>query len=450
MVQLQSGTKKRTRKITPLKVVIAIALCFGLLFFLESNRTDSADYDTNVVNALKKEGYDVKLEHLEEKTEKPKQIHLQQPDSLEEEKLDEPFNREVPHGKAWPSPIEMLGENAVLKLVPLVGTHRPDKDAVFTFAKDITFNQLVRFVGSLLKTGYNGDIVVAVPQKHELKPDMLAFLDYHAANSNLIAYPAELVCKKIKVKVRCKVFKMFIHKEIGGYLPDPRPHRELAQLRFEYYWAWSTLYNPTSRLFMLDSKDLMFQADPFPLLPPGLDNKLMFFEESNLKNIGDEPNNRLWLREGHARKYLHKLGRQPPICAGTIAGGQAAVETFCRAMVNQWDTSLCTIYGCDQGHVNFLVHGNFLIGSPHIEGVEIGKFGQSFVMSLALQIIYGKNLRKGKIVQGGTDNVMTQKGELAAVIHQFDKDAELKAIYDGKKTEPFLKDWEETRKKLGK
>lgn len=53
-------------------------------------------------------------------------------------------------------------------------------------------------------------------------------------------------------------------------------------------------------------------------------------------------------------------------------------------------------------------------------------------------------------MQGGTDNVMTQKGELAAVIHQFDKDAELKAIYDGKKTEPFLKDWEETRKKLGK
>jgi hypothetical protein len=194
----------------------------------------------------------------------------------------------------------------------------------------------------------------------------------------------------------------------------------------------------------------MFQANPFPNLPDEMSKKLIFFEESNLKNIGDEPNNRLWLREGHERKYLHRLGRRTVVCAGTIAGGQSAVETFCRAMINQWDTSQCTIYGCDQGHVNFLVYGNFLVGSPNIDDVVIERFGESFVMSLAIQIAYGANLRKARIVQGGTDNIMNKNGVPAAIVHQFDKDPDLKRIYDGKKTAPFLQEWDEIKKTLSK
>lgn len=439
---------------TPLRVVTVITLAFGMLFVVENNRTDANDYDTNVINTLRKEGYDVVVEDLEKKTKVPKEIHIQEP-PLEEDKKDESNAKEglvheEPKGKPWPSPIEIYGDQAILKLEPMFGKIRPDKDAVFSIARGLELQELVRFVGSLLKTGFDGDIVLAVSQKHELAPDWLQFLEYHATHSNLVVYPAELVCKKIKTKVRCKVFKMFAHKEIGGYLPDPRPHRELAQLRFEYFWAWSTQYAQSSRLFMLDSRDLMFQANPFPNLPDEMSKKLIFFEESNLKNIGDEPNNRLWLREGHERKYLHRLGRRTVVCAGTIAGGQSAVETFCRAMINQWDTSQCTIYGCDQGHVNFLVYGNFLVGSPNIDDVVIERFGESFVMSLAIQIAYGANLRKARIVQGGTDNIMNKNGVPAAIVHQFDKDPDLKRIYDGKKTAPFLQEWDEIKKTLSK
>mmetsp|Transcript_8991 Transcript_8991/g.15000 ORF Transcript_8991/g.15000 Transcript_8991/m.15000 type:complete len:447 (+) Transcript_8991:147-1487(+) len=440
--------KTSTRKITPARVIAVVALAFGLLFILENNRTDTNDYDTNVINALRQDGYDVTVENTEKKTEKPKQIHLQEEPESTELSEDKPFDRGESHGQVWPSPIDMFGENAVLRMTPMFGQHRPEGDSVFSFAKGIAFNELVRFMGSLLKTGYDGDIVLATDQRHELTPEMLQYLEYHSNHSHLIVYPAELVCKKIKVKVRCKVFKMFVHKQIGGYLPDPRPHRELAQLRFEYYWAWSTFYSPRSRLFLLDSSDLMFQANPFPLLAPDLANKIMIFEESSIKNIGDEPNNRLWLREGHERKYLHKLGRRPAVCAGTIAGGQPAIETFGRAMVNQWDTSQCTIYGCDQGHVNFLVHGNFLVGSPNIEEVIVERFGESFVMSLSLQILYGKSLRKSKIVQGGSDNVMNHKGVPAAIVHQFDKDEELKNVYNTKKTAPFLKEWNDIKAQL--
>lgn len=435
---------------TPTRVVVVIALAFGVLFFLENNRADANDYDTNVVNALRKEGYDVVVEGLGEKTEPPKVIHIQEPsvDLEVETKVEAHTHHEKPRGKPWPSPMEIFGPNAALKLVPLFGAIRPEKDAVFSFAGGVPFNNLVRFVGSLLATGFDGDIVIAVSQKHELDAKILHYVEYHAKHSHLVVYQAELVCKKIKMKTRCKLYKMFAHKDIGGYLPDPRPHREIAQLRFEYYWAWSTQYSPSSRLFLLDSGDVMFQGNPFPYLPDSMEKTLMVFEESNLKNIGDEPNNRLWLREGHERKYLHSMGKENVVCAGTIAGGQAAVETFCRAMVNQWDTTKCTIVGCDQGHFNFLVHGNFLVGSPNIENVTIVPFDESFVISLAIQIAFGHNLRKARIVQGGSNNIMNKKGKPAAIVHQFDKDQELKTIYDNKKTTPYLESWETIKKSL--
>jgi hypothetical protein len=455
MTTVPSQTKKpKARKITPFRVVLFVAATFLFLFLLENSQNDANDYDTNVVNNLRNKGFEVKVEHLEEKTKKPIEIHIQQPEKEEDTKREEddskPFDRAVPHGHPWPSPIEKLGEKASLKVVPMMGSHRPEKDAVFSFARGVGFNSIVRFVGSLLASGYDGDIVLATEQKHDLSEATREFLEYHSQHSNVIVYPAELVCKKIKVKIRCKVFKMFVHTDIGGYLPDPRPHRELAQLRFEYYWAWSTLYSTKSRIFLLDSGDLIFQSNPFALLPEDMEKKIWVFEESDLKSIGDEPNNRLWLREGHERKYLHKLGRRPAVCAGTIVGGAPAIETFGRAMVNQWDVSQCTIHGCDQGHVNFLVHGNFLVNSPNIEDVVIQKFGDSFVMSLALQVLYGKGLRKAKLVQTGSDTVVNKKGEVAAIVHQFDKDDELKLVYEGKKTTPFLNEWKKIKESLVK
>lgn len=224
--------------------------------------------------------------------------------------------------------------------------------------------------------------------------------------------------------------------------PDPRPHRELTQLRFEYYWAWSTLYHPQSRLFLLDSKDLVFQLNPFKQVPQNIEKKIMVFEES--EKIGNDPDNRLWLRTGHPeRQYLFRLGRRPAVCAGTIVGGQAAIETFGRAMMQQWDSSQCTIYGCDQGHVNFLVHGNFLVQSPNIEEVMIGKFGKSFVMSLRLYIQQSKkDMRKSGIMEDG--KIMNKEGKIAAIVHQFDKDTDwLKTFFD-ENAEQHLKDWEAT------
>ena len=86
------------------------------------------------------------------------------------------------------------------------------------------------------------------------------------------------------------------------------------------------------------------------------------------------------------------------------------------------------------------------MGSPSIENVTIVPFDESFAISLAIQITYGQNLRKARIVQGGSNNIMNKKGKPAAIVHQFDKDEELKTIYGTKKTTPYLESWEAIKK----
>jgi len=459
--------KNKSRKITPFQamMILVVVVCF-YIFLQNMGDNFLYDYDAVAMEFLQKEGYNIKINKNDHSLNNNNDnnvvvVSSKEESSKQQQNKNERIEVENNNSKmtttalssslsSWPSPIEIMGENAILKMEPILGKHRPDRDAIFSFARGLTLDELIRFVGSLLHTGYDGDIVLAVEPKHDLSKEKLEYLEYHSQHSNVIVYSAELVCKRVLTKKRCKVFKMFLHKEINGYLPDPRPHREVTQLRFEYYWAWSTLYSPTARIFLLDSRDLMFQLNPFTKVPSNIENKIMVFEESNLKQISDEPNNRLWLREGHQRKYVQKLGKHTPISAGIILGGQAAIETFGRAMIYQWDTTQCKTYGCDQGHVNFLVHGNFLLNSSSsgeggaIEEVTVEKFGESFVMSLGLQMKHGGGrnfLRKTKFVDE-TNTILNQKGEISAIVHQFDQDKKLRSIFDGEKTTLFVKDWE--------
>jgi len=475
MATIRISKNRRCYKIVSIQTMGMLAVCFTLFFFVQDIRDNLYDYNAEILKSLQKEGYNTEIESYigkekevrEQNKIKEKKLKSTTADIIiapEEQKYglkdysksigmittekpadDKYFVHGINFEHTWPSPIEMLGENTILKVKPIFGEHRPDKDAVFSFAVGLTLKELIRFIGSLLSTGYDGDISVAVEQKHKLPTETLQYLEYHSKNSNLIVYPAELVCKRVKMKKRCKVFKMFMHKEIGGYLPDPRPHRELSQLRFEYYWAWSTLYSPKARILLLDSRDSIFQSNPFKKILFNIERKIMVFEESNSKRIVDEPSNRLWLSEGHERKSVQKLGKNYPISAGTIVGGQAAIETFGRAMVNQWDTTQCKLYGCDQGHVNFLIYSNALLDSPGVGEVIIEKFGESFVMSLNLEIKYSRRkLRKSKNFRHDDSNntYLNKNGETLSIIHQFDQDNRLKKNFDEEKANNFVTNWE--------
>jgi hypothetical protein len=340
------------------------------------------------------------------------------------------------------SPEWIYGSGVKLKVEPAFGTHRPHADAIFAFAKDYPLPTLVLFVGSLLQTGYVGDIVLGISP--DLPEDVEEYITYHAQHSHLVAYVVQLECRDFPhARIRCTVENMFWND--GAYLADSRPPREKAQLRFEFYWAWSLQYSADSRIFLLDARDVYFQRNPFPLLETNINTTLHVFEEWEGKPINKERSNSLWIRAARGKEWLEQIGDRNVVCSGTTVGGKPAIEMYTRALVAQWDDTLCTIYGCDQGHHNFLVHGHFLEGAPNITQVVIHPQGTSVantVGTLASQS--SVSLRMRGYVDNRTHEVLNKDGSPSPVIHQFDRDEEMKGFIFGGRTRVLLLQWNKT------
>lgn len=345
--------------------------------------------------------------------------------------------------KNYKSPDWIYGHDVQLDIKPVFGKHRPEADAVFSFAAGYSLINLIGFVGSLLKTGYTGDIVFGLSP--DLPEDLKEFLEYHAEHSNLVAYAVRLDCQLVSSRTRCTVVDMF--QENGKYVPDSRPLREKAQLRFEFYWAWSIPYSSNSRIFLLDVRDTYFQLNPFPLLETSMSTTLHVFEEWEGRPIKFERSNALWIRKARGKKWLRKIGDRNVVCSGTTVGGKLAIEMYTRAMVAQWDDTQCTIYGCDQGHHNFLVHGNYLVGAPNLTKVVIHPQGTGVANTVGNIPKYtGLSLRMHGCVDNRTDDILNKDGSPSPVVHQFDRDSEMLNIFSNLRANAFLLEWTNTSK----
>ncbi|CAB9499780.1 expressed unknown protein [Seminavis robusta] len=348
-------------------------------------------------------------------------------------------------------PSDLLGSNATVQLPPpIVGVHRPDRDAVFAVALGYTVQHLARFVGSLVETGYTGDIVLGVLPEEHLDPTVRDFLSCHSGVNNnnegahVIAYGMDIVCRKFGRRTRCQAPRLYADSTTGDYIPDDRLPREIAQLRFEYYWAWLLQYSSKSRIFVADGRDVYFQRNPFELIPSDMDTTLYVFEEYSHPPLRHQNSNRLWIRATRGMDVLNQIGDKTVLCSGTTVGGYSAMESYFRAMVQSFDETQCLILGCDQGHMNYLVHtGRLLQNSTQIQHIEYGKQGSSLVNTLGLYANEHKPLRAYGVLDNTTNQVLNFDGSVSPVVHQFDREEELKVIMEQRAEELFQK-WNES------
>lgn len=347
-------------------------------------------------------------------------------------------------------PSALAGEDAAVKLSPRVGKHRPDQDAVFSVVRGLPAVILARFVESLLNTGYDGDIVLGVlPWNDEdMTQDARDYLTFHAEHSNLVAYEIDIKCRNYGFKSACKVPRMFVNRKTDEYIADPRDYRQIAQLRFEYYWVWSRIYQAPSRIFLFDGRDVYFQLNPFDYLPSSLEGTLHVFQETLRNPIKDQSSNRRWILNSRGNEVLREIGDKPVVCSGSTVGGQGAIGSYLCAMVQSFDETQCMDYGCDQGHHNYLLHTGRLLRSPAVRHVECNPQGEGIVNTIGQFARHYRPIRKHGILQNGTNLVLNTDGTVSAVVHQFDRDRELRAIMDKRAEELFAK-WNTTVVEVG-
>ena len=363
----------------------------------------------------------------------------------------------------FPKPTRLLNDSKVEIVVePTFGQHRPDADVVMAYAEGYNLPYYMCFIETLRDTGFDGDIVLAVAGYSLLKKDVLEYLQM---KENVVVYIHELSCydsdgnvsPRIMKRGALDIFQMCHLPEVYGWkddegnvikkADDPRIGRVVATLRYEWYWIWTLQYSPNSWIMLVDARDTFFQTNPFEGLPRNQNGLLYFFgENSEATRLGKSTKNANWLRRSYGEKTLSYLKEKPTICSGSTMGEQVAIETYLRAMVNEWDETDIKMTGADQGFHNYLYYTGKLAKSETITKLVVWEQGKGIINNLGA-------LRTKPFVEWGfydeqTSLVYNWDGKLSPVAHQYDRDAHLHKQYTGVKFRQWQNKFNEMKKEV--
>eukprot|EP01035_Chromulina_nebulosa_P019856 gene19856-25807_t len=322
--------------------------------------------------------------------------------------------------------LPVLGPIPTEGVKPLFGMMHRGTDAVFALACNYPKNFYQRFVGSLRKSGFSEDIVLAVSPIEKMKPGVEKYLQ----ETNVIAYGFDVDCVG---KDNCKLKDDFL-----GY-PDPRPHRTFANIRYALYEYWLRYYRETSYVLILDFRDTFFQKDPFAGLPvfnqrqPVYDLRL-FAENAQVKTIGTCVYNALWVGRCFGKPALAALKQYPVLCSGSTFGSYLAINHYIRTMLSSMDSIRCWLKGIesDQGYQNYLYYNGYFSPPREISRKYSGNvtvFAQGDGVVNTIGAMNGKRVPKDK--KGPLDTfwkardnegfILNNDGTRSSCVHQWDR-----------------------------
>lgn len=255
---------------------------------------------------------------------------------------------------AFPKPTHLIpddgkfpGNDVTVIVEPAFGVHRPEKDAIFAYAEGYGLEYYMMFIETLADTGFDGDYVLAISEPEMIKEDVMEYLKFQN-RVHVIVYNHELSCLDTMGNPGAKrrdmphggldIFQMCILSNVYGWkdpvtdqvlgtAEDPRAHRVVATLRYEWYWIWARYYNPNSWILLIDARDSFFQSDPFAKLPRQSKEEaeksglLYFFgENAEATRLGKSTKNRNWLKNAYGEEVLNALKDKPTICSGSTMG----------------------------------------------------------------------------------------------------------------------------------
>lgn len=391
---------------------------------------------------------------------------------------------------AYPYPYEAVSLKSKVILQPHFGSHRPSTNAVFAFAEGYGLEVYATFVESLKLTGYEGDVVFAVSSVEDMKPDVADYLksydNSHGDGLNVVSYALPWECytkggERIlptNNKGRgsttnngfsdCHLHGIYSTEDGVSPAKDPRIARPVATARYEMYWIWSRQYEATSRILILDVRDSYFQSNPFQFerSPSSNDSCTLDLYEENREavNIGKSSYNSKWIKTAYGKDAFESMSEKPVICSGSTMGSKHAIELYSVAMVAQFDETKCKQVGCDQGFHNYLFYDpTARFNSVLVENgcqMHVYKQGEGAVNNLAAMrntslrsqgVLITRKVNQNDAttasVKFDDDSiVVNQDGTtMSPVIHQFDRDNELKLVIR-KRTKILAMQWRNSQK----
>lgn len=181
----------------------------------------------------------------------------------------------------------------------------------------------------------------------------------------------------------------------------------LQTLRYAHYLRYLRERAPAADLVMIaDLRDVVFQRDPFEEPVDGLE---VYLEDDSVR-VGHDAFNTRWLRDLLGSAGAERLRGARVSCSGTVVGTREAMLAYLHAMTAEGTRRRRPMGPHDQALHNILLYGGRL---PAVRAVPNG---------------FGRVLTLGKMTAVEVDRdgrVLNADGSLPAVVHQWDRHAEL-------------------------
>lgn len=259
-------------------------------------------------------------------------------------------------------------------------------ELVLGIAGGLSEAETLPFVRSLIATGFAGELLLFL---HRAPPGLATVL------------------RRCGVEVR--------EVELDG-VPDPLSYN---LVRYGLFAEHLRGRGGATRVLVSDVRDVLFQRDPFAVLPPG--PALHLFLEHPSKPIGRCLWTSSWIRFRYGDAALPPLAELPVVCSGVALGDLTSMRGYLERVAREIDPRLrATNYmaGYDQGIVNRLCHGG------EIQRLVLHPHARSPVLHLG-------NAPPGSVSLGARGEVQNDAGEVVAVVHQYDRHPELSGLASG-------------------
>ena len=210
----------------------------------------------------------------------------------------------------------------------------------------------------------------------------------------------------------------------GWLIVQSEPQQHIILQRFRDMYSLLHQYE-TDVVIWVDVKDIVFQKDPTNWLNMWMRKDILAFSES-LK-FGDEE----WARLNAGTSFPMEwewLQNEEIYCAGTIVGKKEAIRDL---FIDIYRWSLTTSNPqqlADQAAYNILIHMH-----QWKDKVQFVKQQEGFAAQLHLKLKKGDILpytEELSTIDG--DEIKNSKGELYTLVHQYDRNEELKQLIENK------------------
>ena len=280
-----------------------------------------------------------------------------------------------------------------------------------------TRDRIAPFLVSLRRSGYRGDVLLLVDRTLAAQSDDPLFSDVQ-----LLAVP-QWLATRLKLFGRSRRARLLpFYRALnavawigarGGIRAGLLPVRLAGLLlpptesRFLFFHDFLRRRS-YRRLLLTDTRDVLFQRDPFAQLD--CDGLLVSFEAPALR-LSDEPHNERWIRLAFGERGLAAVGSRRIACSGVTAGNGTAMARYLTAMT----TALLRMplravgeSGVDQGIHNYLLWTGALGEVRSLEPLA------SAVATLGA-------MADADLHFDAAGRLLNRDGSIPAVVHQYDR-----------------------------